>query len=129
MGGPKIDTSVGVTAPYSYNHINGRQTMNFNPLTWLQKTETEVKDVEQEVTSIVTGPVVSELTTVINKIIENANNPIVLAGLQSVGVNAVEVAGIVKSLQVVLTLVSKVETVVQAQAAATTTTVTPVATK
>jgi len=103
--------------------------MNFNPLTWLQKTETEVKDVEQEVTSIVTGPVVSELTTVINKIIENANNPIVLAGLQSVGVNAVEVAGIVKSLQVVLTLVSKVETVVQAQAAATTTTVTPVATK
>lgn len=86
-------------------------------LSWFQKKEAEVQEVVVDVTSIVSGPIMKEVMVVVDKVIENGNNPVVLAALADMGINAVEVALAIRAFQVVKTLITKVEVAVQAQAA------------
>jgi hypothetical protein len=86
-------------------------------LFWFKKKEQEVEDVVQEVTSIVSGPIMKELMVVADKVLENGNNPIVVAALAEMGINAVEIALAMRAFEVIKTLITKVEVAVQAQAA------------
>lgn len=86
-------------------------------LSWFRKKEEEIVDVVEDITSIISGPIMKELMTVADKVIENGNNPVVLAALAEMGINAIEVDLALRAFKVVKTLVSKVEIAVQAQAA------------
>lgn len=83
-----------------------------------RRAEKEVEIVKDEVVSIISGPVVSELMMVTDKIIANSSNPVVLLALAEVGVTPVEVIALVKVLQAMKTLVMKTEIVLEQKAAA-----------
>jgi len=85
-------------------------------LDWFRKKEQEVEDVVEDVVSIVSGPFMTEIMVVLDKVVENGNNPIVIASLAELGINEAEVALAIRAFQVVKALVSKVEVAVQAKA-------------
>ena len=91
-------------------------------LDFFKKAEKEVEVVIDEVESIATGPIVSELLKAATLIESNINNPVVALALVDLGIPAAEVplmiVNVLTKIQIARVLITQVEQALQEKTAA-----------
>ena len=91
-------------------------------LDFFKKAEQKVEVVIDEIESIATGPIVSELLKVANLIESNINNSVVVLALIELGIPSAQVpimvANILTKVQIARVLITQVEQALQQKAAA-----------